>query len=308
MENLDSLNIIKTILKHRKMFFLIMLIAAVISYAASYLITEKFKSTAVVYPVNLFQNSEESPSEQLLQYFLSEDVKYELAKEYKLFERYNIDTVNSKGGKALFNFMFLENITISPTIYESIEINVKDQDPVFAQKLNAALIKNTNILIRASKKAIVSQYLANTKKVIDYQSRELDSLSNSILKIKTEYDIIDVKDQSKYLSKQISTGSNLNENGAKQVKGIKEKGTELKILDGRIKSTLNSYSQIKIKNDSYLLDVSGEMDYYVYVSKPNLQDKKCSPVRWVIVAISSLSAVFMALVFMLYKNRSKELI
>lgn len=307
MEKFDSLNIIKTIFKNKKVFVLVVIGAAVLSYGASFLIKEKFKSNSVVYPVNLFRNSEESPSEQLLQYFLSEDVKLKLAKEFNLFSRYGVDTLSTKGGKALFDFMYMENVLISPTIYESIDITIKDEDPAFAQKLNAALVLNTNQLIKESKRNIVNQYLANTKKVIDIQSKELDSLSRSILKIKTDYNILDEKDQAKYLSKQLSTGSSLNENAQLTVKGIKEKGTELKVLDGRIKSTLKSYTQIKIKNDAYLLDVSGDMDFYVYVSKPNLQDKKCTPIRWIIVMISSLSAFLMTLVFFLYKNRSKEL-
>jgi hypothetical protein len=242
-----------------------------------------------------------------LQYFLSEDVKLKIAKDFNLFSRYGVDTLSTKGGKALFDFMYMENVLISPTIYESIDITIKDEDPAFAQKLNAALVLNTNQLIKESKRKIVNQYLENTKKVIDIQSKELDSLSTSILKIKTEYNILDEKDQAKYLSKQLSTGSSLNESAQLTVKGIKEKGTELKVLDGRVKSTLKSYTQIKIKNDAYLLDVSGDMDFYVYVSKPNLQDKKCTPIRWVIVMISSLSAFLMTLVFFLYKNRSKEL-
>jgi LPS O-antigen subunit length determinant protein (WzzB/FepE family) len=307
MEKFDSLNIIKTIFKNKKVFVLVVIGAAVLSYGASFLIKEKFKSNSVVYPVNLFRNSEESPSEQLLQYFLSEDVKLKIAKDFNLFSRYGVDTLSTKGGKALFDFMYMENVLISPTIYESIDITIKDEDPAFAQKLNAALVLNTNQLIKESKRNIVNQYLANTKKVIDIQSKELDSLSRSILKIKTDYNILDEKDQAKYLSKQLSTGSSLNENAQLTVKGIKEKGTELKVLDGRIKSTLKSYTQIKIKNDAYLLDVSGDMDFYVYVSKPNLQDKKCTPIRWIIVMISSLSAFLMTLVFFLYKNRSKEL-
>ena len=302
MEKFDSLNIIKTIFKNKKVFVLVVISAAVLSYGASFLIKEKFKSNSVVYPVNLFRNSEESPSEQLLQYFLSEDVKLKIAKDFNLFSRYGVDTLSTKGGKALFDFMYMENVLFSPTIYESIDITIKDEDPAFAQKLNAALVLNTNQLIKESKRKIVNQYLENTKKVIDIQSKELDSLSTSILKIKTEYNILDEKDQAKYLSKQLSTGSSLNESAQLTVKGIKEKGTELKVLDGRVKSTLKSYTQIKIKNDAYLLDVSGDMDFYVYVSKPNLQDKKCTPIRWVIVMISSLSAFLMTLVFFLYKN------
>ncbi|MEO6303115.1 MAG: Wzz/FepE/Etk N-terminal domain-containing protein [Bacteroidia bacterium] len=308
MENLNSSNILKIIFKNRKSFFVVMLVAAVVSYGASFLLKEKYKSSAVVYPVNMFQSSEESASEQLLQYFLSEDVKYKLAKEFNLFERYGIDTISSKGGKSLFNFMFIENLKVSPTIYESIEIEVKDQDPAFAQKLNAAFILNTNEFIRESKKKIVKQYLANTKTVIDIQSKELDSLSKAMYKIKSDYNILDAKSQAKYLSKGISKGTVLNDNLQLQIKGIKEKGTELNVLDGRINSTLQSYTQIKVKNNAYLLDISGEMDFYTFVSKPNLQDKKCFPVRWIIVLVSSLSALFMALVYFLYKNRSKELI
>ena len=308
MENLNTLNILKTIIKNRYRFFLIMFSAAVISFGASFLIKDKFKSEAVIYPVNLFPNSEESSSEQLLQYLLSEDVKYKLAKDFKLFEKYGIDTVNAKGGKALFNFMYLENFKISPTIYESVEITVKDEDPRLAQQLNIALINNTNLLIKAAKINVVQQYLSSTRKVIDLQYKELDSLSKTIVKIKSDYNILDEKDQAKYLSKQLSTGSSLNENSLLVAKGIKEKGTELQILDVRVKSTLKSYSKIKAKSDKYLMDVSGDMDFYIYVSKPNLQDKKCSPIRWIIVLVSSFSAFFMALVFFLYKSRSKELI
>lgn len=308
MENLNSLNIVQIIIKKWKTFFVIMFAAALLAFAASFLIKEKFKSNSVVYPINLFQNSEESSSEQLLQYFLSEDIKYKLAKEFSLFKRYGVDTMSTSGGKALFNYVFLENVTVSPTIYESIEITVKDEDPRFAQKLNAALIQNTNDLIRETKRKIVRQYLVNTRKVIDIQSKELDSLNNAILKIKTDYNIVDEKNQAKYLSKQMATGSSLNENAQLQAKGLKEKTTELKILDGRIKSTLRSYSKIKEKNDGYLLDAVGEMDFYTYVSKPDLQDKKCSPIRWVIVIVSAISAFFLTLVLILFKNRSKDLI
>ncbi len=308
MDNLNSLNILKTIFKNWKSFLIMMFIAAVISYGASFLLKDKYKSTSVVYPVNMFQNSEESATEQLLQYFLSEDVKNKLAKDFNLYERYDIDTLKSKGGKSLFNFMYAECIKVSPTIYESIEIEVKDTDPLFAQKLNTAFVQNTNTLIRETKKNIVKQYLENAETVINGQTKEIDSLINAIYKIKSDYNILDSKNQTKYLSKLVAKGSPLNEGIQLQIKGIKEKGIVLNVLDGRIIATMNSYNQLKQKKDGYLLDISGEMDYYTFVSKPNLADKRCYPVRWVIVLTSAVSAFFLTLVFFLFKNRSKDLI
>ncbi|MBA3662754.1 MAG: hypothetical protein H0W61_00910 [Bacteroidetes bacterium] len=304
MDSLNSLNIVAVISKRIKTLAVLVFAAAVISFGFSFLLKEKYKSTAVVYPVNMYQNSEESNSEQLLQYLLSEDVKDELAREFNLYEKYGIDTVSRKGGRALFSYVYQENVSISPTLYESIEIAVKDGDPAFAQKLNARLIVLTNQLIQRNKMHVIQQYLGNARTVLKATDHEMDSLDNEIKKIKNEYNIIDGKQQAKYLSKEAIKG-NLSETQLKQSQGLKKNGEALKILSGKIKANLRGYGEMKVAYDKYLMDAQGNVDFILYVSKPSLPDKRCYPVRWIIVLVSSMSALLLGIVVILIKNREK---
>lgn len=306
MDSFNSLNIIEVISKKIKTLIVLFLAAGIIAFGISFLLKEKYKSQAVVYPVNMYQNSEESNSEQLLQYLLSEEVKNALAAEFNLYKRYGIDTVKQKGGRALFSYMYQENFSISPTLYESIEISVKDEDPVMAQKLNVRLLSVTNELIQNNKTKIVKQYLNNARMVLQDSERELDSMDKRIRQIKTEYNLVDELYHPKYLSKEIAKGGNLSEPVLKQAAGIKEKGTELKILAGKIKSTLGAHKEMKIIYNKYLLDALGNVDFILYVSKPNLPDKRCYPVRWILVLVSSVSALLLGIIIILIKNREKR--
>lgn len=306
MDKFNSVSLMTTVSKRYKSLLVLVLSAAVISFVISFFLKEKYKSKAVVYPVNLYQHSEESNSEQLLQYLMSEEVKNQLAKEFNLYSRYHIDTVSQTGGKALFGYVFQENFSISPTLYESIDISVKDEDPRMACKLNARLIAITNELIQHIKQTIVKQYMVNARMVINNSNTELDSLDKAVRKIKTEYNIVDEKHQGRYLSKELMKGGALSETHMKQSQGLKEKGTELKILNGKIKSSLRSYSDMKIIYDKYALDAQGNVDYIMFVSKPTLPDKRCYPIRWIIVLTSSMSALLLGIAVILIKNREKN--
>ncbi|MCE3227480.1 MAG: hypothetical protein K0S32_2031 [Bacteroidetes bacterium] len=305
MEGFNSIGVMKVITKNTKTLLVFVFIAAVASFGLSFLLRDKYKSTAVVYPVNMYQNSEESNSEQLLQYLLSEEVKNKLASEFNLYQRYGIDTLE-KGGRALFSYMYQENFNISPTLYESIEISVKDEDPAMAKKLNARLIVLTNKLIQENKLAVINQYLNNAKKVLKASDDELDSLDGRIKKIKTEYNIVDEVNQAKYISKEMAKGGNFSENVQKQTEGLKLKGSELRILRGKIKSTLGSYTEMKVQYDKYLMDAQGNIDFILYVSKPSLPDKRCYPVRWIIVLVSSMSVLLLGVIVTIIRNRLKH--
>ncbi len=288
MEMFNTQAILKLFIKHAKLVISVCFVAAAISFGASFLLKEKYKSVAVVYPVNVGQNSEESSTEQLIQYLLSEDVKTKLAVDFKLYQHYGIDTTKIKGGKALFNYVYAENFKISPTQYESIEVEVKDANPQFTQQLNWALINNTNNFMKENKTKIIKQYLSNTQAVLVSQNKQLDSLNTAIKKFKADNNIQDKPE----------------DKNDENIKYKKEKNNDIKILSGKIKATLKSYENTKIRNDTYLMDAYSNNDYITIVSKPNLPDKRCYPVRWVIVLTSTLSALVLILIFLLFKNRN----
>ena len=58
------------------------------------------------------------------------------------------------------------------------------------------------------------------------------------------------------------------------------------------------------KKDNYLLDFNSKISFTNVVSKPTLPDKKCFPIRWVIVTVSSLSAFALACLFFIITNKA----
>lgn len=288
MDNLSTKYILKIIGKNFILLGVVFIATATIAYFVSFSLKEKYKSVSVVFPVNIFQASEESSTEQLIQYLLSNDIKNKIASDFKLYEHYGIDTTKSKGGNALFDYVYSENIKISPTLYESVEISVKDEDPVLSQKINWAILNNTNLFIRESKVKIQKQYLLNSQSVLANQNKELDSLNNLIKKYKTD------------------NGINEEDKSEDNIRFKKEKNAELKMLNGKLKATLKSYEKIKVKNDTYLMDANSTSDFITIISQPNLPDKRCYPVRWVIMLTTGISSLFFVLVVLLIKNRNNK--
>ena len=306
MDDFNSLTVLKVIYKNIKTLILVALVAGGLAFCGSFILRDKYKSVAVVYPVNMYQNSDESNSEQLLQYFLSEDVKNRIAKEFQLYNRYGIDTLKRKDGKSLFNFAYQSNFIVSPTLYESIELTVIDTDPKFAQEFNTHWIKFTNELIKNNKQATMRQYVVNARRIMSDDSREMDSLNQKIKEIKKEYNIIDEDLQAKYISKEMAKGSALNENIIMQAKGLKEKGSDISLLKGKIKSTLKALVDMKAINYKYLLDSQGDVNFILYVSSATRPDKAYYPVRGLITIMASLSAVLFTTIIILIKNRIKN--
>lgn len=303
MENFNTKEIIEVVFKNKKPLILIGILAIAVSTAVSFMIKPKFKSQAVVYPVNISPSSEESNTEQLLQFFLSEEVKKAVAKKLDLYKHYEVD-INAPGHEALFDLYYKSNISISPTLYESIEIVVKDQSPEMARNVAQALIDETNLLIRNIKKERLMEYILNSNKGISFEATGLDSLNKKINDLRSNYNIIDVGAQAKYLSKKMMGGKPLTENETKLFEGIKLQNTELEKLWNAANGQQSTMNFFRDQRDKYIFDYNSEISFTNVVSKPTLPDKKFFPVRWLIVTVSSLSALALACLYFILTNKS----
>lgn len=303
MENFNTKELIAVLFKNKKAIIIVTIIAIVASVAASFIIKPKFKSTAVVFPVNLSPTSEESNTEQLLQYFNSEEVKNRVAKNFDLYKHYDIDP-NYKEAKSLFDFYFKSNVSISPTLYESIEITVRDESPEMAQKVAQGMIDETNKFIMELKRERLGEYIKNSQKAISRESKNIDSINYQINELRTKYDIIDIEAQSKYLSKKLYNDKSLTESQKTTYEGIKTKNVEINKLWSVYTGQAKTITDFIDQYDRYLFDYNSEISFTNIVSKPNLPDKKYFPVRWIIVTISTLSAFALACLFFILTNKS----
>lgn len=307
MENFKTVNILALITPHWKKLVIVAVISVIAGMFLSspMVIKPLYKSYAVVYPVNLSPSSEESNTEQLLQWFNSEEVKKAVTKRFHLFEHYGIDTSDYRH-QTFLNLKYKELVSINATMYESIELSVKDQSPQMAKEIVMGIIEEANKLIMSVKKERLNEYITNNEKELKLSAKKIDSLKYMINSINKEYNIFDFNNQSKYLSKELSGKSNLSDANNKTIEGLRTQTTELERLSAVIKSHIKSYNELRMNIDKYHLDYSNSVSFTNVVSKPTLPDTKCYPIRSLMVAIITLSSLLIACIVIVFLNIKKQ--
>lgn len=300
MNNNTSLEIrsfIQLFLNKKKTFIAIVIITAIVSAAVSFLIPPKYKTTAVVYPIHLTPYSEESQTEQLLQYYNSVAVRDIVIKKMNLTQHYKIDTTKSDY-KSLLNYLYRENISFSPTLYESIEIEVKDKSPEMTKKIADCIIQTTDSFILSLKKKQIIEEYANYQKEINLLQSKIDSINNLIVSIKNQYNILSEEYQARYLSKKLSSGK-LDAESQKIADAIKNKTEVLKTLQQINRENILSLSALKREKDRLEVDLNGELHFSQIISPPFVPDKKYFPVRWIIVTLSELAVIIIYTIYLI---------
>jgi capsule polysaccharide export protein KpsE/RkpR len=303
MENFKTEDILKGLLPHWKKLMVVAVLAIIagIFISSPMVIKPLYKSYAVVYPVNLSPSSEESATEQLLQWFNSEEVKKAVCNKFDLYNHYDIDTLDARH-QTWFNLKYKELVSINATLYESVEISVKDQDPYMAKKITDGIIEATNELIMLVRKQRLKEYITNNENELKISTQKIDSLKFMINGIRKEYNIVDIKYQSKYIAKELVKSPHLSEANSKTAEGIKVHGTELDRLANVIISQVTTYNTLNTDIAKYHLDYANKISFTNVVSQPTLPDSKCYPIRSLVVAIITLSSLLIACIVLVYLN------
>jgi uncharacterized protein involved in exopolysaccharide biosynthesis len=305
MEKFKTEDIINILLQQWKKLAIIALLAAIVGYGVTFFIKPLYKSYAVVYPVNMSPSSEESSTEQLLQWFNSEEVKSSVAAKFDLYNHYDIDP-NGDKHDTYFNLRYKELVSINSTLYESIEISVKDTDPKLAKEIVNGIIEATNELIMSVRKERLKEYIENNEKEFALAGKKIDSLKFMINTIRRDFNIIDFQYQSKYISKEAVKSPNLSESNSKTAEGLKIQRTELERLRDVISSQIITYNELRTNIDKYHLDYANKISFTNVVSKPTLPDSKCYPIRSLMAIIISLSTLVVACIIILFLNTNKK--
>lgn len=292
------------LLKNKKLFLIAILLTALFSIIISYLIPPKYKTMAVVYPIHLTPYSEESQTEQLLQYLNSVSVRDAVIKKMNLIQHYKMDTTRPDW-KSLLNYLYRENISFSPTLYESIEIEVRDKKPEMTKAIAECIISTTDSVILALKKKVVLEEYINYQNEINTIQERIDSLNQLIVSIQNQYNILDANYQSRYLSKKLATGK-IDAETEKLIMALKNKKEHISILQKLLKEQIQSLGNLKKERDRLEVDLKGNLHFTQVISPPYVPDKRYFPVRWLIVSLSELSVLSILILYLLFKRNIKK--
>jgi hypothetical protein len=303
-KSLEISTLLKLVFNHKKTLIWIIIITAVVSTAISFIIPPKYKTTAVVYPIHLTPYSEESQTEQLLQYFKSVSVRDIVIKKMNLIQHYKIDTTEKFYHDKLYN-EYKQNISISPTLYESIEIEVIDRDPEMTEKIAKCIIQTTDSFILTLKKKKIIEEYTNYLNAINHIKHQIDSLNFLITNTRVQNNIFDINYQTRYLSKKLSSG-NIDENSKKIIEAINTKREYINDLTNIVNNYYYSFGGFLVEKKRIEVDINGKISFIQVISPPFIPNKKYFPVRWIIVSLSELAAISLFIIYLIYRYSNKQ--
>jgi uncharacterized protein involved in exopolysaccharide biosynthesis len=252
-----------------------------ILFSSPLFVKPQYKSFAVVYPSNLIPYSSETPTEQMLQLFRSEDINMALIQKFKLAGHYGIDTTSSKYLSVLKDEVS-ENINIRKTEFESIIIEVYDYDPKTACEMVKEIINLFNLKARSLQR----QKTAEVVQIYDYS--------------------IQLKEYTRGYLNAVNTGRGGSRVYDSMFSSLDQHGGEYLFLGGYIASLATSYNEIKVEYDKALSDLSKELTYANIVTNPYIADNKSYPVRWLIVIVCTLSCLLLTIIVISILERMRQ--
>jgi len=280
----NNSNLLFIITKWKWHLIILAVIAALVSLIISspLFMKPRFKSVAYIYPSNVMPYSDESETEQMLQWINSKQVRDSVMKKFDLPKHYGISPTEKYYASTL-EYVYDQNVKISKTQYESVEVSVTDIDPVMARDIVNAVLYYTDIKIRSTHLVKYKEVVVAMEKLLSTKRDEIDSVKSLYREIATTYGIYDVEGQSQEITRgELRTvdggGGSINSKDVQKLKqGMMEKSGDLLYLGNRIEALANEYSEIMRKYDVARFDIDKNFTFVNVVTPPQVADKKSYP-------------------------------
>ncbi len=309
MERLDSLSFLRWIFSRLKPLLAIQFVALslAITFSSNYFMPKEYKSYTIIYPYNMSEYSHELPSEQMIEFLSSADIKNQVIDRYHLREHYEIPD----NGKPYLDKLYAKydrNVSVQPTEYGAVVITVYDINPDTAFGMVNGILDILNKKIHQVQKDKSMEVANMLKMAMDIRKHQIDSMSNISKDLSTKYGLLEFESQTREVSRAYyqalasGKGSKQFDEIALQMKNMQDHGIEFRAVNQHIESALHDYTDIETKYDDAMKDVNKNLTYWNMVSAPYKPDTYSYPLRVLII----LGTCFAALIFSIVVMRSLE--
>lgn len=270
-----------------------------------------FKSTAVLYPSNLYPYSTESPTEQMIQTLKSEDIRDMAIRDFDLMKHYKIKPDAKYPLTELYG-IYSEFVSVSKTQFESVELTVLDTDPMIAYRLCDSLISYLNRKVRNMHREKYTEVVKIWKDQMERKKIEMDSMETAIKNLRVNYGILEFEEQIKPFSKeyykalasgQAGTG---NSRLDKVERNFAEKGGEYVSLKEHLWRVRGAYNDFKKEYEEALKNLNKEQTFANIITPPKPAERKSYPLRMLIVFSVTVAAFFFSLVLIMVLHNMRS--
>lgn len=297
--------LIEVIRRNFKILLILTVVSAIVGaiFSGPQFIKPKYKSVAVVYPVNLFPYSIESETEQMMQIFEASEIRDFIIDKYDLYKHWDIDEDNKKARFFMLQ-TYGENVSINRTNYESSIVSVMDFDPDTAKLITDDILNQFNLKARELGQNKSKEFLIMSEEILKFQRNKIDSLAAYLDSLRMGKNILDYELQTQEVTqgyyRMLANGGGGNKINEAQMllDNLKSYGGEFNELTVLMEYYLEDYSRWTIKRNEFYNDSHKKLTYLNIIEKPEVPVKKSYPVRWVILLSVVMGTLLFAIVLL----------
>lgn len=289
--NFNSMDIIRFMFKHKWPIIIVTLVAAIASVIVSMTITPKFKSSVILYPKtqvsvshalitaelidpddHIMNFGDEEATEQLIQTLYSEKIRFAIIDKFDLLNHYNIDSEGEYPMTKLHE-EFSDNIRFKKTEYQAVQIEVMDTDPQMAADIANEIASLLDETLNKMQNDVAVEILKVVEGEYNLLISEIEQIEISLKALGNK------RTDPKYIS-----------------------------LNEQLVNENRRLSDLKSKLVEARVNANQDLPRKFTVAKAYPAEKKAYPVRWLICAVSTISAFVFAVLMMLFIERYKDLL
>lgn len=321
-EDFDSSNLVIFLYRWRKPLFIVLVVALVGSwfFSSPWFITPKYKSTVIMFPASSSSISksllneqsvkgqditafgEDDQAEQLLQILNSNKIRDRIMRKFNLMQHYKIDSTSDYKYSNLFK-EYDNNITFRRTEFMAVQISVYDSDPQVA----ADIANTIASLLDSAKNDMMRQRSVKGFKVVEAEynatKAEKDKIVDSLITL-GGLGVNDVEYQSQVLNQQYAISiMNGNRNAVvalqKKLDILGKYGGIYMALKNALEFKTEQLILLETKYKQAKVDAEENLPQKFVVSDAFKAERKSYPIRWLIISVSMVSALFMAIIIIM---------
>ncbi len=316
----ESQNLITFFIKRFKPLAIITAIGAIVAIVVALSIKPRFESTVVLFPTHstsisndllsgnlgtkdLLKFGDEDEVEQLLQILHSEEIRNMIIDEFNLMEHYDIDPLSAYPRTQL-NRKYAKNISFSRTEYMSIKISVLDEVPQTAADIANTLSAYIDTSMNRMKKERALLALKLVEKEYFSVQEEMHRMQDS-LKILQQMGINNYESQAEVFYGAYATAliENADSKYIEELEGkiqiLSDYGVAYTTTRNRLIYETERLSKFKSRYTEAKIDYEQALPHKFIVDRAVKAEKKAKPVRWLIVAVSTLATFVFAFLILI---------
>lgn len=319
----DAFDLIKFAWDKKFLLIGITFLGAVMSIVVSLTLTDKFKSTVVLFPAasvslskslvettsistdhrDVLSFGREEDAERMLQILYSNQIKDYIVQKYNLMEHYEIEMDPRKFPYTQLDIRYKSNIKFRRTEFQSIEISVLDENPKYAADIANDIAAYIDSAIHNMQKERALEAHKIVEAEYNASQMEIEHLNDSIQKIR-ELGVIDYESQAAALNEAYAQA--LSKNNTAVAGKIRERMNTLARYGGiyvelskKLESEIERQGQLKSKFIATKVNVEQTVPQIFIVDEAKASERKAEPKRSIIVMVSTLSTFAITLLLLL---------